>query len=276
MWCASLSAQEVVYGGRESDPYHLNLLKLALSYHNDKTYKVKQYDFPLPKQRAFVFLAENQRVDVLSASATAERLKNYRAIHVPLYKGLKGWRLAIINKKKPNLLQQVTNKQQLTLFQPVQFHSWIASKVLEHNDITVVKGSKFKGLFEMLDKNRADYLPRSILEVERDLLRYPKLQLMVDTHILIKYPSVTYFFVNKDNVGLAKNIEDGLEQAIKDGSFDRIFTQAFAKVIEQYHLKDRQIIELENPFYINAVELNRSELWVEHWLKVSLPAAVQQ
>lgn len=268
-FCCISSAQQVVYGGKESDPYHLNLLKHALSYHKEKNYQVNQYEYLLPKQRAFVFLRENDGVHVLSGSATQSRLTDYRAIYFPLYKGLKGWRLAIINQNTPELLKPVTNKQMLQALHPVQFHSWISAEIFEHNDITVVKGSSFKGLFEMLEKNRADYLPRSILEVEQDLSRYPELTLMVDPYLLIKYPSVVYFYVNKNNTELAKHISDGLEKSLKDGSFDRIFNESFGAVIEKYNLKKRQVISLDNPFHIDSKELHRSELWAEHWLHLT-------
>ncbi|WP_111979324.1 transporter substrate-binding domain-containing protein [Algibacillus agarilyticus] len=246
---ANLSAEVIIYGGKESEPYHLDLLKLALSYNTDKRYQVYKHQEPLPKQRAFKFMEQNTGVDVLSGSATKERQAQYRAIHVPLYKGLKGWRLAIINQHTPDLFKQVKNIKQLAQLNPTQFHSWIASKVFKHNKINVATSSSFKGLFQMIDRKRADYLPRSLLEVEKDLARYPELNLTLDPYILIKYPSVSYFFVNKHNKTLANHIEQGLKKALKDGNFDRLFNQTFGKVIKQYNLENRNVIELENPFY---------------------------
>ena len=121
----------------------------------------------------------------------------------------------------------------------------------------------------MVNKNRAVYLPRSALNVKKDLVRYPNLNLMIDPYILIKYPSVSYFFVSKNNNELAKDIKYGLEQALQNGSFDQIFNQAFGLTIKQYDLSKRTIIDLENPFHIELPELNRSELWLEHWLKIA-------
>lgn len=244
-----LSAQEVIYGGRESDPYHLDLLKLALSYSPNTSYEVKRHEFMLPKQRAFMFLAENQAVDVLSGPSTKYNHEKFRPIPVPLFKGLKGWRLALISKNTPNIFENIRTKAQFTKLTPVQFHTWNSIKVLEFNNINVITGSQFRGLFKLIHKQRADYFPRSLLEVDQDLLRYPEFDVMLDSNILIKYPGATYFFVNKNNVVLAEKIEKGLKLAIQDGSFDRLFEQTFGDIIKRYNLENRQVIELENPFY---------------------------
>ena len=257
-------AQDIVYAAGESDDYYPKLLSQALSYFPEKNYQVKRYGLSLPKQRSFDLLAKDKGVDVMNGSSTLTRETKYQAIYFPILRGLKGWRLALINQNTPDIFANVKTEQQFKTKIPVQFHSWTATKIFENNDIKVAKAATFKGLFQMLDKNRIDYLPRSVLEIKHDLTIYPKLNLMIDPYILIKYPSAYYFYVNKDNHELANDIKQGLEKSLADGSFERLFNEAFGDEIASFNLKKRQVFYLNNPYLSATVPLHRTELWADH------------
>lgn len=263
-------SRDVIYAAGERNAYYETLLSHALSYSPDKNYRVKRLGQPIPKQRSFNLLAKGNGVDVMNGSSTVKREEKYQAIYFPILKGLKGWRIALINKNTPMIFSDVKTQLQFRKITPGQFHSWTATKIFESNGIKVAKVATFKGLFQMLDKNRIDYLPRSVLEIQRDLTIYPELNLMIDPHVLIKYPTAYYFYVSKNNNELAKDIAFGLESALIDGSFDKIFNQAFGKQLSSLNLENRKTYNLDNPLLLDTTPINRKELWADNLIGSSL------
>ena len=64
-------------------------------------------------------------------------------------------------------------------------------------------------------------------------------------------------------MSLAKTIEDGLEKALKDGSFDKLFLEYHGDVLARANVKNRTVIDLPNPFLPPLTPLNRKDLWFD-------------
>ena len=58
-----------------------------------------------------------------------------------------------------------------------------------------------------------------------------------------------------------KDIKVGLELAIADGSFEKLFQQNFAEVIQLANLNKRRLFHITNSLITDLEYLNRSELW---------------
>ena len=101
----------------------------------------------------------------------------------------------LVNKKKHLLFKQVNSIEQFRKLVPGQFHTWSDTKVLESNNIRVEKGADFEGLFLMLDKERFDYFPRSVLEVDHEYEAHKLLNITIDSSVLVHYPTANYFYV---------------------------------------------------------------------------------
>jgi hypothetical protein len=69
--------------------------------------------------------------------------------------------------------------------------------------------------------------------------------------------------VNRKNTKLAKDISEGLERAIADGSFDKVFQQYFGERLRKAHLGTRTVIELRNPLLTPGTPSDRPELWYD-------------
>lgn len=259
--CNGVTAKTVVYAAAEGDPYYANLLRHALSYTPSKNYSVFHLHTRQPKLRLFERLANNDNIHVMNGNATLERESRYRAVYFPILRGLKGWRLPIIHKQTPDIFKPVETPEAAKALLTVQYHSWTATKILQNNGYMVVPVSITSRLFEMVHLQRVDYVPRSILDVTNDIERSSELDIMVDPYVMIKYPSAFYFYVNKENKVLAQDIKFGLEQALQDGSFMRLFNQAFADIIKRYNLPERRVFELTNPFIPPTIPIERKELW---------------
>jgi len=79
--------------------------------------------------------------------------------------------------------------------------------------------------------------------------------------VLLIYPTADYYFVNKQNTELAENLRQGLELALADGSFGRLFAAHFGPAIRRAQLDKRVLIELTNPLLPPQTPLARKELW---------------
>ena len=119
----------------------------------------------------------------------------------------------------------------------------------------------------MLVAGRFDYFPRSVTEALREASIYKDQGIRIDKHIMLHYPTAMYYFVNKKAVTLAKDIEYGLNKAIRDGTFDKLFLEYNLDSIKKSGLESRQVFHLQNPFLPKGTPLDRDELWYAPTMK---------
>jgi hypothetical protein len=264
-----LIAKDIVLYGTYDQSYQFEQLKNALSYLTTKGYQVKSYRGEIPKNRAFDFMNQKDEVDVIFGGATIERESKSQPIRIPILKGLNGWRMPLVNKDKKDIFLSVNSINEFKKLIPGQFYSWSDTKILESNQIQVAKGSDYEGLFQMLDRGRIDYFPRSVLEIYGDYEARKHLNIMIEQNILIHYPTAYYFYVGKGNNTLAADISTGLESAIADGSFDQIFVKHHGDVISNIQKIKHKVFTLDNPFLSTETPLPRKGLWIDLNAKVN-------
>jgi hypothetical protein len=245
----------------EGEEYPFSLLKLALSY-SDKPIQAELSKHVMLQRRAFAQMSQGKFFDVVATMTSIEREKDFLPIRFPILKGLIGWRLPLINSSDPDIFKSVTDLQGMQEFIAGQMHDWPDIPILKSNGLQVYPGSNYDGLFKMLSRSRIDYFPRSIAEIWIELGMNQDKTIMVDTNILLYYPTAYYFFVRKDNEALAEEIEKGLEAALKDGSFDKLFNQYYRTAMERSNIKDRKVFVLKNSFLPEKTPLSRKELWL--------------
>jgi len=255
-------AQTVVIQGNERSDYFVDTLEQALSYSPNKNYQLKFYNKYLPKSRVFKNIATNDGINITAAGATIDRERILQPIFFPIVKGLFGWRIPLVNKEKSNLFLPELSREAFKKLTVGQLHSWSDTKILESNNLSVEKGSNYQGLFQMLAANRFDYFPRSIIEVQKEFDNHKGLNIAIDKNILLHYPTAYFFYVNKENKALAEDVTFGLEQSLKDGSFERLFKQYYGDIVNKTISENRIVYHLKNPFLPKETPLNRKELWI--------------
>lgn len=253
----------MVQGNNSLETYAKGLLKLALS-------KVPtQYDWqePVPnasEERMVSMLLDNQ-LDVVWYATTKDLEERLQPIRICIFRGLLGYRVLMIKAGTQHKFDGIKTLEDLKRVSLGQGHFWADTSVLTANSLNVVKVLKYEGLFYMLDGGRFDAFPRGAHEPWSEMQRYPKLALDVEKNLLLSYTNPFYFFVNKSNTQLAKDIERGLRIALEDGSFNEYFMNdpTVKDVIAKANLKNRLLITLANPGLPEKTPVDDKSLWLD-------------
>jgi ABC-type amino acid transport substrate-binding protein len=267
LWSGEIFAAETVKTPALSDEngkFAFNMLKLALGYSNTK-YDVREgIDLTKTFARVIEDLKSND-IDVIWTTSDKDRETEFLPIRIPLYKGMFGYRILIIKKGNQAKFDSVRTIEDLKKISMGQGRSWADTKVLEENGLNVVKANKYPSLFYMIDGDRIDAFPRAIHEPWDELDAHKDLDLTTENNILLIYKIPFYFFVEKNNSKLAEQIEAGLNKAIADGSFDKLFyaNLGVQKVLQFANLKNRRVFNLVNSNLPTETPLGREELWLD-------------
>lgn len=267
MICGNIWAKElIVYPQPESEQdqrgvYAVELLKLALAEAGVDA-ELRPAHIRMMQERTFSELKHGRTLDVVWAMTSDQRELDALPIRIPIYKGLIGWRIPLVHAQRAHLLANVADLNDLKSFTAGQATDWPDTGILRANGLPVTTTSTYANLFKMLTQARFDYMPRSVVEVGHEARTTQAKSLVVDSHIVLHYPSAAYFFVNRHNAKLAQWVETGLEKAVSNGKFDRLFYKHHGKLIEQANLKHRRMIRLDNPDLPKDTPLHRKELWL--------------
>ena len=269
LFCVFLSASmnshantlRVVQGNNSIEVYAKGLLTLALSKLPEK-YELQEAAQNTSEERIVSLLMDNQ-LDVVWYATTNDLEERLQPIRIPIYRGLLGYRVMLIKKGTQSRFDGIKTLKDLQGLSLGQGRFWADTNVLTANSLNVVRVLKYEGLFYMLDGDRFDAFPRGAHEPWSEMQRYPALALDVEQNLLLSYTNPFYFFVNKTNSQLASNIERGLRIAMEDGSFDQYFFNdpTVKDVMTKANLKNRTLIQLENPGLPKKTPVDDASLW---------------
>ena len=262
----SVFAEVLKYNQSDADPngfYAAKMIKLALE-HIDTKYELQVVPGDLTQTR-MVEDTLNNSLDIIWAGTSKDLEEQLELVRIPLYKGLLGHRFLIIRKGEQAKFDQIKNLDDLRKIRLGQGTAWADTKILEANGLNVVKTMKYLNLFFMLDGNRFDAFPRAVFEPFGEVDKHPELNLTVEKHLMLVYKLDFFLFVNKNKKKLARDLELGLNRAIADGTFDKVFMSApsVQEAITKGDLKNRLIIPLKNPLITEQVPVDRLDLWID-------------
>jgi len=246
---------------QKTSEYTIKLLELALK-HSGLNYSLKENSTKMVQTRSLEELKQNKIIDIVWSMTSKQREQDLQAIYVPLYKGLIGYRLLLINKKDKSKFQNIDSIKELKTLIAGQGHDWPDTKILRSNGIKVITGANYQGLFKMLTRNRFDYFPRSILEIWEEYEIHKHSDIIIEPRILIQYKTASYFFVNKENKKLALDLKNGFKKIINNGLFDKLFYEYYRNFIDDGNIKNRKIFSLSNPQLTKETPVDKKELWI--------------
>jgi hypothetical protein len=268
VWHGALAAAEVVrfprpeFEGDRRFDYALQLLKLGLSKTGTE-YRVELAPVAMNQERQVAELEADRTIDIAPIPSSAEREERLLPIRIPIQKGLLGWRLGLIRKGDQARFAGIDSLADLKRVRLAQGQEWPDTLILRANGIDVITAPRYDGLFGMLVSDRFDYFPRSVNEIWDELDKHAG-TLEIESHVALHYYYDAYFMVNKKNTRLAENLRQGLEKAIADGSFDRLFDLHHGERLRKARLDKRIVIELKNPLLTPGTPSHRPELWYQY------------
>lgn len=248
----------------QRNDYFLDMLRLALDKTRDDfgDYLLEPSNQPMPQGRAINLLASNQELDVLWSMTSRQREEKLLPVRIPLLKGLMGYRIFIIRAEDQVWFNNIRTLDQLRELRAGQGHDWPDTEILRANGFHV-EAAPYAHLFDMLEAGRFDFFPRALNEPWQEMDTRDDDHLTVEKHLLLYYPTASYFFVNQNNTALAERLETGLERAIADGSFEQLFREhpVNAYALSHAGLSKRRMLTLVNPLLPLETPLQRKALW---------------
>lgn len=204
---------------------------------------------------------EKGSFDIFWMATNPEREERLVPIRVPLFKGLNGWRICIVNNQRQALFTNLKDLNEIKNLIALQGIDWPDTEVFIASGYKVKRSVSWSGMFEQISLNRHDYFPRAVTEIFTELESRQHLNLAVEPNIVFTYPTAFYLFTNKENTQLAALLEQGLKKAIADGSFEDLFIQFHGEAIQKANLAHRTRIQLQNPALPPNTPLDDASLW---------------
>ncbi|MBR7747942.1 transporter substrate-binding domain-containing protein [Undibacterium sp. BYS107W] len=242
--------------------YIVEILQLAITKSGEPYFIVKSKEAPVPQARQIVEMSQNLgKLDVIWTMTSDERERQILPIRIPIDKGFFGWRIAFVHRDQPQLLSKVKEINDLAKFRAGQGALWPDTDILRSNGLPVITGAD-ESLANMLRAKRFDYFPRPVIAIWNEQKNPAYQDFVIDTTFIVHYPTAFYFFVAPNQKKLAADLTLGLERAVADGSFERIFNKYFQGFIRSANIKDRVILELKNPLIKDgSLPLQNTKLW---------------
>ena len=215
--------------------------------------------------RQIAWLKANGPIDIAWLPVTDTLNQNLNAIPIPIRKGFLGWRLLLVKKDELDVFADINT---LADFEPYTLGfgaTWGDLPVMQHNFTNVITSVSYDSLFEMLKRDRFDFLSRAVYEAYDELLVRKDLldTVVIEPHLALRYRQADFFYVKKDDKALQERIKKGFKKAIRNGSFNVLFYGYYADYIEKSNMDKRTIIELENPYLPQNVPVDDPELWFQ-------------
>jgi len=224
-----------------------------------------RYSKKMNWKRAGIELKHGTGIHIFQAATRAEWEKELIPVRIPVFKGLLGNRIFLINKQFRGMFATINSLSQLKQLKLGSGNTWAITNIFSQNGFNVVTTSNYEGMFEMLEHKRFDYLPRGINEAIPEFHqrknKFPDLH--IEKTILLYIPLPAYFFVTPTKPKLAERVEKGLNSMIKDGSFDRLFFKYHREMLDSVNLHKRKIFVIKNPDLSPETPLKNTELWLD-------------
>lgn len=214
--------------------------------------------------RQLIELEAGRSLDVGWSSTSVEKETRLLPVRIPTRRGLLGFRLALIDRGRQPEFERVRSLADLRRLRVGQGLGWGDVEVYRANRIAV-QTANYEILFRMLILGRFDLFPRGVNEafVEWGTHSAELPALEVERTLLLYYPWPYYFFFNRRHAALARRVEWGLREMLRDGSFDAHFWAFHGESVRRARLGERHLIRLHNPLLPPDTPLGDTQLWLD-------------
>jgi hypothetical protein len=252
-------------GGEVHAAFALAVLDLAMRSAG-VTYTIRQADLAMERGRALAELVDGGSINLLWTSMDGRAESGLNVVHIPVNRGLIGYRVFVIRKDRQADFDKVDNVADLRRLTAGQGLGWVDTDILLDAGLKV-ETSSTDTLFAMTRAGRIDYYPRGVIEAfpELEARKQAEPELTVEKRLLLKYRSDFLFYVARRDPKLAIAIERGFIAAYKNGSYMRLFDSHpyIQGALAQANLLERKVIELDNRYLSAADRKIPEEYWAQ-------------
>ncbi len=239
--------------------YPLQLLQLVLEQSGREPRVEERYHYT--QLRAMAELRQG-RLDVTMVTRRDLPASEGLVVPIPLRRGLLGLRLLLCRAERAQTLSQLRDLSELKALGLGYGIDWTDRPVFERLGFKVVSASNYAGLFGMLQARRSDYLSRGLNEIWEELANGKLVGpgLAVVPGLGLRYPLDDYFVVRPDAPGLAEALQLGLQNALRNGSYQRLFDEHFSQALRRAALHERRLLRVDGYPEDELVELAQQQL----------------
>lgn len=247
----STVASQLFYPRPEADfdartGYPLAVLQKALQTSKQlSSFKLTATDVRMPRGRSLKLLEEGNAVDIFWSIATPERDAVLSKVDFDLYKGMFGYRLLLVKQSKKRSFESIESVDVLRERVAALGYDWPDYQILSKNGFQVQGTSSYAGLFQLLQRDRVDYLPRSVFEVWQELDHFRDNSMQVVENIALYYPISFTYYLSRKNQKLAMIIQTSLESMDRNGAFDAFFDEVWQDSLNRSDLNNKRTFHLK-------------------------------
>lgn len=250
--------------------YPAAVLKLGLDHWAkggaDRAFRITVDPVERSQTRVIEDIARHDKITLFWMGTSAELEAKLLPVRIPIWRGLLGYRLFLINGDSQPAFSRVRSLADLRRFSFGQGFGWADTKILESVGLRV-DSSDYEHLFGLLAAGRIDAFPRGAGEIFPELEAYrPTFPgLSIESSLVLKYRFDQFFFTARDNPALADAVREGLEAAYADGSFEASFFShpSIRNILRLANLGGRRSIEIDNPTLSAETAAIPSKYWFE-------------
>lgn len=232
--------------------YESDILNLALqatsSDYGSFTVIENRIDYT-GEEESVAFSIKNHDVLVTVAGNLKFKDESFIMVPKPLAKLLLSYRIPILKKELSEAFSKFTESEIKAKRIGIP-KTWSDADIFRHNGFKVCEEGSFDDIFNRLDSNQFDYITFGANEIKSIFKhRTTKIKgLTIEKRMMFFYALPLVFYVNPRQKQLAERVQTGLNRIENNGTLDAIFNKFYGSLIKDLNLKNRNLIQLENPF----------------------------
>jgi hypothetical protein len=207
---------------------------------------------PMNTARSFYSLEADIYPNMMIELSYQEKIEhqfNLIYVNFPIELGIVGYRVCFASPSVYPELKNVKTLDDIKKYTIGQGIAWADTEILRHNGLKVVEISNFESIFKLVKLGRIDLFCRGANELQNEYeSRKDSGGLFYDKSFVLRYSLPRFYYLHKNNLLAKERIEKGLLLAYADGSINTLWEKYFLETMQFVKLKQRKILELENPF----------------------------
>ena len=237
------------------DEYQFRLLELALQKTVSKygKYELTKNNEKYTSLRSRRELARGETINIIALPTPTSPPKALEPqasiIKKPLLRGLLGYRKLVVRRSDLQKFENINSVAELQHLAAGQGRDWEDINIYRLNNYSVVDNADYFNLFAMLAAGRFDYIPLSVIEVDDIMVRFSQYskEFVVVPNLIIYYPFPVLYNISERHPELVARLEQGLDLAQADGSFNKLFETYFAKELDKLSAQKLKVFILKSP-----------------------------